>query len=107
MKRLLGAVTLPPTELLRVARACEDLGRSADASRAYEAYGRRYPERQAAALALLKSAEIERRLLNNPGRARYLYDELLRRNLPDATRELVEERRIATVRAIERQTSAA
>ena len=107
MKRLLGAVTLPPAELLRVARACEELGRSADASRAYEAYGRRYPERQAAPLALLKSAEIERKLLNNHGRARYLYDELLRRNLPDKTRELVEERRIATVRALERQTSAA
>lgn len=107
MKRLLGAVTLGPAELLRVARACEDLGRSADASRAYEAYGRRYPERQAAPLALLKSAEIERRLLNNHGRARFLYDELLRRQLPAETRELVETRRIATVRALERQTPAA
>jgi len=107
MKRLLGGVTLPPAELLRVARACEDLGRSGDASRAYEAYGRRYPGRQAAALALLKAAEIERRLLNNHGRARFLYDELLRRELPAATRELVEERRAVTVRALERQTSAA
>jgi membrane associated rhomboid family serine protease/Tfp pilus assembly protein PilF len=107
MKRLLGAVTLPPAELLRVARGCEELGRSADASRAYEAYGRRYPERPAAPLALLKSAEIERRLLNNHGRARFLYDELLRRDLPEATRELVEERRAATMRILDKQTSAA
>ena len=107
MKRLLGAVTLPPAELLRVARACEELGRSADASRAYEAYGRRYPERQAAALALLKSAEIERRLLNNHGRARFIYDELLRRPLSDSTRVLVEERRAATLRIMQKQSPAA
>ncbi len=107
MKRLLGAVTLPPAELLRVARACEELGRSADASRAYEAYGRRYPERQAAALALLKSAEIERRLLNNHGRARFLYDELLRRPINEATRLLVEERMAATTRILDKQSPAA
>lgn len=107
MKRLLGAVTLPPVELLRVARACEELGRSADASRAYEAYGRRYPERQAAALALLKSAEIERRLLNNHGRARFLYDELLRRPLSEGTRGLVEERLAATLRVLQKQAPAA
>ena len=107
MKRLLGAVTLPPVELLRVARACEELGRSADASRAYEAYGKRFPERQAASLALLKSAEIERRLLNNHGRARYIYDELLRRPLSDSTRELVEERRIATMNVLRNQSPAA
>ncbi len=107
MKRLLGPITLPPGDLLRVARACEGLGRSADASRAYEAYGRHYPERHAAPLALLKSAELGRRRLNNHGRALYLYDELLRRSLDEATRGLVEDRRRSARRALDRQTSAA
>jgi membrane associated rhomboid family serine protease len=87
MKRLLGGITLPPGDLLRVARGCEELGRPADASRAYEAYGRNYPDGDGAAVALLKSAEIEHRTLNNPGRAKYLYDELLQRALtPDIER---------------------
>jgi membrane associated rhomboid family serine protease len=87
MKRLLGAVTLPAEDLLRVARACEDLGRPGAASRAYEAFGRHYPDREGAAVAMLKSAEIEQRTLNNPGRAKYLYDELLLRRLtPDIER---------------------
>jgi membrane associated rhomboid family serine protease len=108
MKRLLGGgVGLPPAELLRVARACENLGRASDASRAYEAYGRRYPERQAAALALLKAAEIERRLLNNPGRARFLYDQILRLPLTEELREVAERRRRTTVVALERQAEAA
>jgi len=55
----------------------------------------------------LKSAEIERRLLNNHGRARFLYDELLRRTLSDATRGLVEERLAATVRVLQKQSPAA
>ena len=92
MKRLLGAVTLPPAELLRVARGCEELGRPGDASRAYEAYGRHYPDRDGAALALLKSAEIEQHALNNPGRARFLYDELLRRQLRPDVERMVRER---------------
>ena len=92
MKRLLGAVTLPPTDLLRVARACEVLGRPGDASRAYEAYGRHYPDRDGAIVALLKSAEIEARLLKNPGRAKFLYDELLRRPLPPDIERVVRER---------------
>ena len=92
MKRLLGAVTLPPADLLRVARGCEELGRPGDASRAYEAYGRHYPDRGGAALALMKSAEIEHRALNNPGRARYLYEELLRRPLKPDLEKLVQER---------------
>ena len=87
MKRLLGGVTLPAEDLLRVARACEELGRPGDASRAYEAFGRHYPDREGAAVAMLKSAEIEQRTLNNPGRAKYLYDELLLRRLtPDIER---------------------
>ncbi|HET7904694.1 MAG TPA: rhomboid family intramembrane serine protease [Candidatus Eisenbacteria bacterium] len=108
MKRLLGGdVGLPPADLLRVARASEELGRPSEASRAYEAYGRRYPERQAAALALLKSAEIEGRLLNNPGRARYLYDQILRLPLSEELRAVTENRRRSTERALERQTAAA
>lgn len=92
MKRLLGAVTLPPGELLHVARACEELGRPGDASRAYEAYGRNYPEREGSAVALLKSAEIEDRDLNNPGRARYLYDEILTRSLEPELERVVRDR---------------
>jgi membrane associated rhomboid family serine protease len=87
MKRLLGPVPVPAGDLLRLARACEELARPGDASRAYEAFGRQYPELEGSAVALLKSAEIEHRTLRNPGRARYLYDELLRRSLrPDIER---------------------
>jgi membrane associated rhomboid family serine protease len=107
MKRLLGAVTLPPADLLRVARGCEELGRPGDASRAYEAYGRNYPDRGGAALALMKSAEIEHRALNNPGRARYLYDELLRRPLKPDLEKLVHERVQRADAALERQGSPA
>jgi len=45
--------------------------------------------------------------LNNHGRALYLYDELLRRSLDEATRGLVEDRRRSARRALDRQTSAA
>jgi membrane associated rhomboid family serine protease len=107
MKRLLGGVTLPPADLLRVARGCEELGRPGDASRAYEAYGRNYPDRGGAALALMKSAEIEHRSLNNPGRARYLYDELLRRPLKPDLEKLVQERAQRADAALARQGAAA
>jgi membrane associated rhomboid family serine protease len=92
MKRLFGAVTLPPKDLLRVARACEVLGRPADASRAYEEFGRRYPERAGSAVALLKSAEIETDALHNPARARSLYHELLQRPLTPEIERLVQQR---------------
>jgi membrane associated rhomboid family serine protease len=93
MRRLLGgAVFLPAAEQLRIARGFEELGRPSEASRAYETYGRNYGGRPAAALALLKSADIERRMLNNPGRARFLCDELLRGALPEDLRRLAEER---------------
>jgi membrane associated rhomboid family serine protease len=103
MRRLLGtAAVLPPAEQLRVARGFEELGRPSEASRAYEAYGRSYPDRHASALALLRSADIERRALNNPGRARYIYEELLRRELPADIGEMVRERKQVTERALER-----
>jgi len=103
MRRLLGSASvLPPVEQLRVARGLEELGRPSEASRAYEAYGRCYPDRHAAALALLRSADIERRALNNPGRARYIYDELLRRDLPADIADMVRERKQVTERALER-----
>lgn len=103
MRRLLGtAAVLPPIEQLRVARGFEELGRPSEASRAYEAYGRSYPERHASALALLRSADIERRALNNPGRARYIYDELLQRELPADIADMVRERKRVTERALER-----
>lgn len=92
MKRLLGDSTLPPGDLLRVARGCEELGRPGEASRAYEAYGRDYPDRENSTVALLKSAEIEQRVLGNPGRANYLYEELLRRPLEPDLERVVRER---------------
>ncbi|MGE5176680.1 MAG: rhomboid family intramembrane serine protease [Hyphomicrobiales bacterium] len=93
MRRLLGGgAALDAAAQLRIARGFEELERPSEASRAYEAYGRTYPDRPAAALALLKSAEIERRMLNNPGRARFLCDELLRRRLPADVRRLATER---------------
>jgi membrane associated rhomboid family serine protease len=92
MKRLFGDATLPPGDLLRVARACEVLGRPGDASRAYEEYGRLYPDRDGAAVAILKSAELEEAALNNPARARYLYDELLQRPLTPEIERVVRER---------------
>lgn len=108
MRRLLGSRSvLPPVEQLRVARGFEELGRPSEASRAYEAYGRSYPERHAAVLALLRSADIERRALNNPGRARYIYGELLQRNLAPDLAEMVLERKRVTERALERLQSGA
>jgi tetratricopeptide (TPR) repeat protein len=108
MKRLLGGhAGLAPTELLRVARASEELGRASDASRAYEAYGRRYPERPAAVLALLKAADIERRLLNNPGRACYLYEEILRRPLRAEIRDVAQTRHRTAGAAMDGQAAAA
>jgi len=102
MRRLLGSqAALPPVAQLRVARSFEDLGRASEASRAYEAYGREYPERHAAVLALLRSADIERRALNNPGRARYIYEELLRRDLPPDLATMVRERKQVAERALE------
>lgn len=93
MRRLLGGeALLPAAEQLRIARGFEELGRPSEASRAYEAYGRNYGDRPAAAIAMLKSADIERRMLNNPGRSRYICDELLKRALPDDVRRLAEER---------------
>jgi rhomboid family protein len=106
MKRLLGAVTLPAEDLLRVARACEELGRPGDASRAYEAFGRHYPDREGAAVAMLKSAEIEQRTLNNPGRAKYLYDELLLRRLTPDIERVVREHVERTEAEIARSTTA-
>jgi len=106
MKRLLGAVTLPAEDLLRVARACEELGRPGDASRAYEAFGRYYPDREGAAVAMLKSAEIEQRTLNNPGRAKYLYDELLLRQLTPDIERVVREHAERTEAEIARETTA-
>lgn len=92
MKRLFGEeITLQPGDLLRVARACEVLGRPGDASRAYEEYGRLYPEREGAPVALLKSAELEAEL-QNPARAKVLYDELLRRSLTPEFERVVRER---------------
>ncbi len=102
MKRLLGGVTLPPGDLLRVARGCEELGRPGDASRAYEAYGRHYPDRDGSAVALLKSAEIEHRTLNNPARAKYIYDELLKRALRPDIERVVRERLERTDAALAR-----
>jgi membrane associated rhomboid family serine protease len=105
MKRLLGAVTLPAADLLRVARACEELDRPGDASRAYEAFGRHYPDREGAAVAMLKSAEIEQGTLNNPGRAKYLYDELLLRRLTPEIERVVREHAERTEAEIARQHS--
>lgn len=103
MRRLLGGgVLLAPAEQLRIARGFEEIGRPSEASRAYEAYGKSYGDRPAAALALLKSADIERRMLNNPGRARFLCDELLRRALPDDLRRLAEDRMVLADRDLAR-----
>ena len=107
MKRLLGPIPLPASDLLRVARGCEELGRPSDASRAYEAYGKHFPDREAAAVALLKSAEIEAHSLNNPGRARYIYEEMLRRPLKPDVERMVRERMERTEAALARQHGAA
>jgi hypothetical protein len=98
----LGAqATLQPAEQLRVARGFEELGRASEASRAFEAYGREHSERRSATLALLRSADIERRALNNPGRARYIYEELLKQDLPPDLADMVRERKQVTERALD------
>jgi type II secretory pathway pseudopilin PulG len=79
----------------------EELGRASEASRAFEAYGREHSERHSATLALLRSADIERRTLNNPGRARYIYEELLKRDLPPDLADMVRERKQVSERALE------
>jgi hypothetical protein len=108
MRRLLGGdVVLPAADQLRVARGLEELGRPSEASRAYEAYGKSYPDRHVATLAMLKSADIQRRVLNNPGRARYIYEELTRRPLPSDVEAIVRDRLAATVRAVDRMRQGA
>jgi len=103
MRRLLGGdVVLPAADQLRVARGLEELGRPSEASRAYEAYGKWYPDRHLATLAMLKSADIQRRVLNNPGRARYIYEELTRRSLPDDVEAIVRDRLAQSERAVDR-----
>src|SRR5258705_14024152 len=92
MKRLFGDVSISSGQLLRVARSYEERRRPSDASRAYESYGRRYPEAPGAASALLKCIDIERRVLNNPGRAQYVCQELLKLDLPPDVAKLARER---------------
>lgn len=103
MRRLLGEATLPAPELLLLARALEGDGRHGDASRVYEAYGRMYPESPGADAALLKSAAIEQSRLNNPARARFLYHELLARELAPEVAEIVRTRADAAEHALRRQ----
>lgn len=103
MRRLLGDATLPAADLLRLARGLETTGRPGDASRVYESYGRLYPDGEAAAAALLKSAGIEQSRLNNPARARFLYHELLARDLPPDVAQVVRARAEAAEEALRRQ----
>ena len=107
MKRLLGDVTLPPGDLLRVARGYEERRRPSDASRAYESYGRHYSEAPGAATALLKCADIEWKVLNNPGRAQYVCQELLSKPLPPDVERLARERLRAVEEALALQRGAA
>jgi len=87
MKRLLGDMPIPAPDLLRIARRFEERGRPSDASRAYESYGRHYPDAPGAVTALLKCVDIERKVLNNPGRAQFVCKELLKLPLrPDLER---------------------
>ena len=106
MKRLLGDVSIPSGHLLRIARCFEERGRPSDASRAYEAYGRHYPEAHGAAMALLKCIDIERRVLNNPGRAQYVCQELLKLPLSPELERLARERLRLLEEAIARQRGA-
>jgi tetratricopeptide (TPR) repeat protein len=107
MRRLLGEATLYAPDLLRLARALETGGRPGDASRVYEAYGRLYPDEPGAAAAMLKSAGIEQSRLNNPARARFLYHELLARELPEEMALVVRARSEAAEQALRRQQGAA
>ena len=103
MKRLLGDVAIPSGYLLRIARCFEERGRPSDASRAYEAYGRHYPDAAGAATALLKCIDIERRVLNNPGRAQYVCQELLKREIPPEVAKLARERMDAVMEQLVKQ----
>jgi len=57
-------------------------------------------------VAILKSTEIEQRTLNNPGRAKYLYDELLLRRLTPHIERVVREHVERTEAEIARSTTA-
>jgi membrane associated rhomboid family serine protease len=104
MRRLLGEEsTVAAPDLLRLARGLEEEGRPGDASRVYEAYGRRYPEEPGAPAALLKSAAIEETRLNNPARARFLYHELLARPLTPEFEHVARVRAREAERALDRQ----
>lgn len=107
MKRLLGNVAIPPGDLLRVARGYEEADRPSDASRAYEAYGRHHADAPGAWTALLKCADIERKILNNPGRAKYVCSELLGRTPPPDVERLARERLRAIDEALALQRGAA
>ena len=103
MKRLLGDVSIPSSHLLRIARRYEERGRPSDASRAYEAYGRHYPDAPGAVPALLKCVDIERKVLNNPGRAQYVCQELLKLPLAQESERLARERLDAVMEQLVRQ----
>ena len=103
MKRLLGDVPIPSGHLLRIARSFEERGRPSDASRAYEAYGRHFPDAAGAGTALLKCIDIERRVLNNPGRAHYVCQELSKLSLPPDIEKLARERMDAVMEQLVRQ----
>ena len=107
MKRLLGDVSIPSGHLLRIARCYEEKRRPSDASRAYEAYGRHYPEAPGAATALLKCIDIERRTLNNPGRAQYVCQELLKWKLAPDTERMARERMRLVEEQLQRQRAMA
>jgi rhomboid family protein len=106
MKRLLGDSSIPSGYLLRIARQYEERRRPSDASRAYEAYGRHYPEAPGAATALLKCVDIERKILNNPGRAQYVCRELLKLPLQPDIERLARERLQAVEEQLARQRAA-
>ncbi|PYO27245.1 MAG: hypothetical protein DMD86_18230 [Candidatus Rokuibacteriota bacterium] len=100
MKRLLGDAPLPAPDLLRIARRFEERGRPSDASRAYESYGRHYPDAPGAVTALLKCVDIERKILNNPGRAQFVCKELLKLPLRPDLERLARERLHAVEEAL-------
>ncbi len=107
MKRLLGDVTIRPGDLLRIARGFEEADRPSDASRAYEAYGRHHADAPGAWTALLKCADIERKILNNPGRAQFICSELLSRTPPPDVERLTRDRLRAIEEALVLQRGAA
>src|SRR5439155_9302715 len=73
----------------------------------YESYGRHYSEAPGAATALLKCADIEWKVLNNPGRAQYVCQELLSKPLPPDVERLARERLRAVEEALALQRGAA